>query len=171
VNRISGVLPVLVGVTEVGEVGGEGVGIEEDDVVWVFSADDLVHFVVEFDEAGVFRISGLVQRVVAGDPLVAFVVLGKLGPEPEDTVLEVLVVPDCANVRVCRLQPRECVGLTVGNVASVVGVPISVLTTGSGVKVKDGVDTVLGADIDDTVKVVETRLLENTRVHVVYMEY
>jgi len=94
VDRVSGVVPVLVGVTETGEVRRKGVSIEVNGVVGINGADSLVDAVVEGDDAGVGVISGLVQGVVASDPLVALVVSSKLFPEPDDAILEVLVVPD-----------------------------------------------------------------------------
>ena len=56
--------------------------------------DCVVEAIVVFDEAAVFGFGGFVERVVTGDPLVVFVVLRKLCPKPEDTVLEVFVVPN-----------------------------------------------------------------------------
>lgn len=50
-----------------------------------------------------------------------------------------------------------------------VRVPVSVLAAGRGVHIKDSVDSVLSTDINDPVEVLEPRLLENARVHVVCM--
>ena len=94
VDRVSGVVPVLVGVTEAGEVRGKGVAVEEDGMFGVDGADGLVDAIVEGDDAGVGVIGGLVQGVVAGDPLVALVVSSEFLPEPDDAILEVLVIPD-----------------------------------------------------------------------------
>ena len=96
-----------------------------------------------------FGICGFVERVVTGDPLVVLVVDGELFPQPDDSVLVVLVVPK------------------VGDVPSVIGVPVCVLTAGSGVQVKNGVDTVFGAKVDHPIKVFEPLFLENPRVHIV----
>lgn len=57
--------------------------------------------------------------------------------------------------------------LTVGNVASVIGVPVSVLAPRSGVQIEDSIDTMLGTNVDNAVKMLETRLLENTRVVII----
>lgn len=57
--------------------------------------------------------------------------------------------------------------LTVGNVASVVGVPVSVLTARSGMEIENSIDSMLRADINDPVKVLEAGLFEDTRVHVI----
>ena len=59
------------------------------------------------------RFCWFVERVVAGDPLVVLVVGGQLFPQPDDPVLVVLVVPE------------------VGDMASVVRMPVCVLTAGS----------------------------------------
>lgn len=77
-DRVCSVIPILVGISELGEVGGEGVTVEEDDMIGILSTNDLVHLVIKLDDAGVLRVSGLVQGVVPGDPLVALVVLGEL---------------------------------------------------------------------------------------------
>ena len=93
-DRVRRVRPPLVGVPEVRKVRGEGVPVEEEHVVGVDGADGVVHGGVEGHDAGVLRVGGLVERVVPGYPFVVFVVLGELGPEPEDAVLVVFVVPD-----------------------------------------------------------------------------
>lgn len=51
--------------------------------------------------------------------------------------------------------------------APMVRMPVSVLATWSGVHIEDGVDPVLSTDIDDPVQMLETRLLENTGVHII----
>ena len=98
---------------EAGEVSGEGVPIEPEDVVRVDGADCGADAVVEGYEAGVFcvqtrvlvgecgrgggrgtRVGRFVERVVAGDPGVPFVVFGQLLPQPDDPVLEVAVLPE-----------------------------------------------------------------------------
>lgn len=56
---------------------------------------------------------------------------------------------------------------TVGDVSTVVRVPIGVLTTRSGVEVEDGVDTVFGTDVDDPVEVLESRSLQNAWIVVI----
>jgi hypothetical protein len=58
--------------------------------------------------------------------------------------------------------------LTVGNVTAVVRMPVGVLPARGGMKVQNRVNSVLGADIDNTIQVFETRLLENHRVHVIF---
>ena len=118
-------------------------------MVRVDRADRGVHPVVEVDQAGLVRVRGLVERVVARDPGVVPVVLRELFPEPDGAVLEVLVVPE------------------VGNVSARVRVPVGVLAAGCGVQVEDGVDAVLCAEIDDAVEVLEALGLEHAWVHVI----
>lgn len=149
VDGVTGVIPVLVRITEVREVGCKGVAIKEDDVIGILGTDGSVNFIVELHNASVFGVGGFVEGVVAGDPLVALVVLGELSPEPKDALLVVSVVPE------------------IGDVATMIRMPVSVLTTGGGMKIEDGVDAVLRTDVDDTIQVLETRLLEDAGVHVI----
>lgn len=93
-DRVAGVVPVLVRVTEVREIRREGVGVEENCMVRVNRANRGVHLVVECDQSCVLRVGRLIERVVSCDPLVIFVVLRELGPQPEDTVLEIFVIPN-----------------------------------------------------------------------------
>jgi hypothetical protein len=92
-DGVSSVVPVFVCITKVREVGCEGVAIKEDDMIGILGTNNGVKLVVEFDDASVLRVGGLVEGVVTGNPLVTPVMLSKLSPEPEDTVLIVLVVP------------------------------------------------------------------------------
>ena len=93
-DRVRRIIPPLVGIAKLRKVRRESVSIKENGVVWVDGADGSVDFIIELDESSMLRVGGLVQRVVACDPLVVFVVLRKLCPKPEDTVLEVFVVPN-----------------------------------------------------------------------------
>ena len=149
VDRVYDVLPARVRVPEVREVARERVSVEEERVVRVHGADRLVDAVVERDDARLVRIRRLVERVVARDPRVADVVLRELAPEPEDAVLEVLVVPELGDVR-ARVR-----------------VPVGVLAAGSSVEVEDSIDAVLRAQVDDAVEVLETLGLQDAWVHVV----
>jgi hypothetical protein len=94
VDGISSIVPVFMSVAKVRKVGGKGVAVEEDDMVRILFSDDLVDLVVELDDPSVFGVGWFVQRVVSRNPFVALVVLRKLRPQPETTVLEVLEVPD-----------------------------------------------------------------------------
>ena len=127
VDRVRDVLPPLVRVPEVREVTRERVPVEEERVVRVHRADRPVDAVVERDDARVVRVRGLVERVVARDPRVPDVVLRELLPEPDDAVLEVLVLPELGDVR-ARVR-----------------VPVGVLAARGSVEVEDGVDAVLRA--------------------------
>ena len=57
------------------EIRGEGVPVEENDVVRIDGTNGTVDIVVELDQTGVLRIGGFVERIVASDPLVILVVL------------------------------------------------------------------------------------------------
>ena len=118
-------------------------------MVRVHRADRLVDAVVERDDARVVRVRGLVERVVARDPRVSDVVLRELLPEPDDAVLEVLVLPELGDVRAC------------------VRMPVGVLPARGGVEVENGVDAVPCAQVDDPVEMLETLRLQHAWVHVV----
>lgn len=150
VNRVHRVRPLLVDVTKVGKVRGKRVSIKVNDVVVVDGANSVVHPLIKLDDGRVCRVCGLVQGVVPRDPLVIDVVLRKLRPQPDRTVLKVLVDPK------------------IGDVSAGVAVPVCVLSSGGGVEVKDGVDALLGTEVDDAVEVLEALLLEYTGVHVIW---
>lgn len=63
-NRVCCVIPVFVRIAEMRKVGGEGVAIEEDGMVWVDGTDGTVNFTVEGHHARVSGICGLVQGVI-----------------------------------------------------------------------------------------------------------
>lgn len=112
--------------------------------------DGLDATVIPLLETDMGRVSRLVQNVVASNPWVSFVVLGKLFPQPDGTVLEVFVDPERGDVR------------------WVIRVPVGILATSGRMVVEDGVDTGLGANINNTVEVLEPFSLEDARVHVIF---
>ncbi len=57
---------------------------------------------------------------------------------------------------------------TVGDMPSMIAMPVCVLTTRGSVKIQDSVDVILSTEIDDAIKVLEARLLEDPRVHVIF---
>ena len=93
-DRVRRIRQFRVDVPEVGKVGREGVSVPEQSVLLVDCTDRVVHPDVKLDYARMRGIRGLVERVVSRDPLVIFVVLRELGPQPEDTVLEIFVIPN-----------------------------------------------------------------------------
>ena len=93
-DRVRRIIPLLVGIAKLRKVIRKSVSVKENGMVWIDSADSRVDFIVEPDESSMLRVGGLVQRVITCDPLVVFVVLRKLFPKPEDTVLVVFVVPN-----------------------------------------------------------------------------
>lgn len=135
------------------EIRREGVPIEIDCMVRVDCPNSLVYLMIEVDQPRMRRVGRFVHRVVGRDPRIADVVLRELLPEPDRPVLEVLVHPE------------------VGDVCAGVGVPIGILATGAGVQVKDGVNSVLSADINDAVEVLKAFGFEYARVHVIYRAY
>lgn len=80
---------------EVTEIGTESVAVQEQDVVRVDSSNSLFDPNVKVNQTSVFLVRRLVQRVVTGDPGVVLVVRGKVFPDFNGSVLEVLVYPDC----------------------------------------------------------------------------
>lgn len=106
---------------------GERVTIEPEDVVRVDGTDSGLEAVVKGWETVVKRVAGLVDGVIACDPGVISVVLCDLTPEPDRSVLVVLVVPKR------------------GISSWGIGVPVRVLTPRDGVHVEDRVDAVFGA--------------------------
>ena len=56
----------------------------------------------------------------------------------------------------------------VGDVGARVAVPVRVLSAGRGVEVEDGVDALLGTEVDDAVEVLEAFRLEHAWVHVIW---
>lgn len=149
-NRVRRVLPLFhMLVTKVSEIGCECVSIQEQGVVNIDLPDRFVETIIVFDETGVCWFGGFVERVVTGDPLVIFVVGGELFPQPDDSILVIFVVPK------------------IGDVPSVVGMPVCVLTAGGGVQVKDSVNTVFGTEVDHPIEVLESLFLENSGVQVI----
>lgn len=45
--------------------------------------------------------------------------------------------------------------------------PVAVLPTGGGMKIEDGVNSVLGADINNAIKVFEPLRLQHSRIEVI----
>ncbi len=45
--------------------------------------------------------------------------------------------------------------------------PVAVLPTGGGMKIEDGINSVLGTDINNPVKVFETLWLQHSRIEVI----
>jgi hypothetical protein len=57
--------------------------------------------------------------------------------------------------------------LTVGDMAAMVGVPVSVLSARRCVQVQDGVDSVFRTDINDAVKMFKAGFFEDAWVHII----
>lgn len=149
VNRVRRIRPLFVNVTKVGKIGGERVAIKVNDVLVVDGAYRIVHPLVKLDDGRLCRVCGLVEGVVPRDPLVPDVVLREFRPQPDRTVLKVPVNPK------------------VGDVSASVGVPVRVLSSGCGVEVENGANTLLGAKVDNAIKMFEALLLEYAGIRVI----
>jgi hypothetical protein len=84
-----------------------------------------------------FGVCRFVERVVASDDWIANVVFGDVYPEVDHLILEKSKIPE------------KCFS------NSAVTVPVLVLSTRNGVKVKDNVYVVASADIHDVVQQLE----------------
>lgn len=86
-----------------------------------------VKSIIKVDQSSMLRmgIRRLVENIVASNPRVALAVLSEQFPEPDETVLEVLVPPE------------------IGQVCSRVGMPSTTLTAWCGVDVDNGIDGML----------------------------
>lgn len=67
------------------------------------------------------------------------------------------VIPDCKNMLKGSLgKPEDEKQPTVGDMTSMVRMPVRVLTTRCSMEIKDGVDAMPGAYVDDAIQVFET---------------
>ena len=149
-NRVRRVLPLLdILVAEVSEIGCKCIPVQEQCVMSVDLPYRIVEAIVVLNQADVLWFGGFIERVVTGDPPVILVVGGKLFPQPDHSVLMVLVVPEICDV------------------PSVVRVPVCVLAAGSSVQVENGINAVPGAKVDHPIEVLEPLFLENSGVLVV----
>ena len=105
--------------------------------------------VIELYKAGMFWVCRLIHRVVACDPLFVLVMLGDFRPEPNQSILVVLVDPETSDV------------------CAMVGVPSSILPSWCSVHIEDGVDTLLGAEADYAIKVSKPIFFQYSGIHVV----
>lgn len=113
-DRVRRVFPLFVRISEMREVGSEGITVKEDSMIGIDLSNSLIHTVVPLHNSAVGGVRWLIKRVVTSDPLVTLVMLGKLLPEPDHAILEVLVDPEG------------------GDVGAVIAVPVGVLpATGS----------------------------------------
>lgn len=150
VDRVRNVVPARVGVTEMREVGCKCVAVEEYSVLRVVRTDCTIYAVVPRDNGRMRRVCWLVQRVVARNPCVVPVVLRELLPEKDSAILEILVPP-----KVCDMCP--CIR-----------VPVRVLPAWCGMQVQNGVDPVLGAQVDHPIEVFKAFRLEHARIEIIY---
>lgn len=112
-DRISSIVPLLVVIPKMRKIRSECIAVEEDCMIRVDSADGTVDAIIKFDHTGVRGISWFVEGVVPCDPCVVTIVFCELLPEPNNSILEIFVKPECSNM------------------GPVVRVPVVVLSTGS----------------------------------------
>lgn len=152
-----------------GEVHAKCVALKPENVFGINIADSGDDAIVEGEQASPLDVGGFVEGVVSRDPRISLVSLRNNLPQVDDSILEMLVVPE-------------------GGVAGrVVGVPILVLAAGSGVEVENRVDFVLGAlqeerlvgnktprnirgtyDFNCAIKMLEAFLFDYEGVHVIF---
>jgi hypothetical protein len=167
VQRIGAILPSLIHLPEVGEVRCKGIAVPEDNVLRIVLANYVVNPIIPFRQTGMLWINGLVERVVARYPRVRCIVFGEFVPEPKRTILKVLVFPE------------------EGEVSSVIGMPAWILATRRSyrrgrlgimqikektlrtVHVENGVDPMLGTDVNHSIEVFKALWFENPRVVIV----
>lgn len=82
--------------------------------------------------------------------LLAFIVFRDFCPQPHQPVLVILVYPEPSYMR------------------AMVRVPAAILTSGCGMHVKNGVDTVLGTRGNGAIEMFEAFRLEHAGIHVVF---
>ena len=135
---------------ETREVHAECVSFEEENVVGIDLADGRDDSVVEGQQTSPLLICGLVHGIETSDPRITFVPPSENLPKVDHSVLKVLVVPE-------------------GRVAGrVVAMPILVLATRARMEVQNGVDAVLGANVDYAIQMLEAFFFDVERVHVVF---
>lgn len=74
-DRIACILPLFMDIAKVRKVGCKCVAIEKDSVMYVDGPNSVINSVVECDKACMFRISGLIERVISCNPFIIFVML------------------------------------------------------------------------------------------------
>lgn len=79
-DRITRILPLLVGVSKVRKVRCKGIAVEKKWVIAINSTNGIIDPVVEFDNSCLARIRGFVEGIVPRNPFVIFVVLRKFRP-------------------------------------------------------------------------------------------
>ena len=137
---------------ELCKVSGERVPVQEDNMLFVNLPDGLVGSIIECDQGFMLRIriSRFVEDVVSRNPRVILVSLDDALPDPDESILEVLVSPKVPQMRTS------------------ISMPSTALTTRSGMHVDNSVDVVLCEHIDGAVEMLEGVSLENTGVEVIF---
>ena len=159
---VHGVYGVWQDFLEPGKVHGVGVSIQEQDMIRVDFAHGLLYSGVELLQPHMLRVGRLVHGIIARNlqclvshletraterhgsyPSVALVVLGKLNPEIDHPVLQILEVPEHSFVD------------------AGIAVPSLILAARESVHIKDGVDAFSSAHVDYPVNQTEAFRLDD----------
>ncbi len=142
---VRGVDAVRQRVAELVELGRVPIAVQEEDVVGIDRADRRLEPPVERADRRPLGIRRLVDRVVAGDPGIAAIVVGDVLPEVDHAVLELPLRPEVRPLR------------------GVVAVPVLILGAGHRVQIEDRVDAVARARVDHGVEQPEALLADLER--------
>src|SRR5258706_9255063 len=104
------------------------------------------HTLVKRVEQHSRRIGRLIKRIIASDPRVVLVTFGNNFPQPDGPILKMLVLPEK-----CLLR-------------GVVGVPVLILVSSGSMQIEDGVNFVVSANLDHSIKVLQTGFTYYCRV-------
>ena len=137
-------------VGELGEIHGVGVAVNEKDMFWIDSANSFLDSIVEIDKIEMIGIGGLVEGVIACNEWIPSVASGNFNPEIDCTVLEFFEFPEERPIK------------------TGIGMPVLILATRHSVKVEYNIQIVIGTVSHDAVKEGKPRLLEGSRVQVVF---
>lgn len=92
-NRIRGIVPTPVGIPKVRKIGRKSVAVQKNSVLCVNLADSHLETAVEVNQSRVLGVAWLINEVVPRDPRVVFIMLSKFLPKPNNSILEVAMIP------------------------------------------------------------------------------
>src|SRR6266566_7909612 len=136
------------GLLEHMKVEGVAITLQEENVVGVDGSNGLVEPPVERFNLRFARIGRFIDRVIASHPGVIFVAGSDCLPQMHDSILEVLVLPE-----------KRLVG-------RIIAMPILVLVTWQSMQVDNGVDLLLGAQVDDSIQALKALFLDDKGFHI-----
>src|SRR5258708_26426697 len=130
------------------KVEGVAIPLQEENVVGVDGSDGLVELPVERFNLSFARIGRLIDGVIASHPGVILVASSDCLPQMNDSILEVLVLPE-----------KRLVG-------RIIAMPILVLVARQSMQVDNGVDLLLRDKVDDSIEVLKALFLDDKGFHV-----